>query len=131
MDISLSEGKFKDLPENENHIPLAPNLTATSGFTYRSNDIEGNLRIRHIGTRPANEDNSVQAYGSTNFDFTVKYSTKTYAFGVFVENILNTEWNEAQFDTESKLFDEDESMSELHFTPGTPRNIHTTFSVFF
>ncbi len=131
LDISLSEGKFKDLPENENHIPLAPNLTATSGFTYRSNDIEGNLRIRHIGTRPANEDNSVQAYGSTNFDFTVKYSTKTYAFGVFVENILNTEWNEAQFDTESKLFDEDESMSELHFTPGTPRNIHTTFSVFF
>jgi hypothetical protein len=33
---------------------------------------------------------------------------------------LNTNWNEAQFDTESRLPFETLSTSELHFTPGTP-----------
>jgi hypothetical protein len=37
-----------------------------------------------------------------------------------VENLLNVEWNQAQFDTESRLSNEVEPVSELHFTPGTP-----------
>lgn len=34
--------------------------------------------------------------------------------------LLNSEWNQAQFDTESRLPNEPEPVSELHFTPGTP-----------
>ena len=40
-----------------------------------------------------------------------------------VENVLNTTWNEAQFDTESRLRDEEEPVSEIHFTPGNPVNL--------
>ena len=32
----------------------------------------------------------------------------------------HTKWNEAQFDTESRLPFETKSVDELHFTPGTP-----------
>jgi hypothetical protein len=39
--------------------------------------------------------------------------------GLSIENLFNSEWNEAQFDTESKLKNEMNSVSELHFTPGT------------
>ena len=41
-------------------------------------------------------------------------------FGLVAENIFNADWNEAQFATESRLFDEPEAVEELHFTPGTP-----------
>jgi hypothetical protein len=56
-----------------------------------------------------------------------------YRFGyfrvfVFLENMLNSEWNEAQFDTESRLFFEQESVSELHFTPGNPINVQAGIS---
>ena len=36
---------------------------------------------------------------------------------------MNVEWNEAQFDTESRMQWEIEPVSEIHFTPGNPRNI--------
>ena len=41
------------------------------------------------------------------------------------------EWNEAQFDTESRLQDELLPVSELHFTPGVPFFAKATMSVFF
>lgn len=40
-----------------------------------------------------------------------------------VDNLLDVEWNEAQFDTESRLRFEAESVSEIHFTPGAPRQL--------
>mgnify|MGYP000240577388 CR=1 FL=1 len=45
-----------------------------------------------------------------------------------LENILNMEWNEAQFDTESRLFDETKSVSELHYTTGNPFNVQVVLA---
>jgi outer membrane receptor protein involved in Fe transport len=53
-------------------------------------------------------------------DLSGSYKTKKYKIGLTIENLNNTEWNEAQFDTESRLKNETESVNELHFTPGTP-----------
>ena len=59
-----------------------------------------------------------------------------YGFGMFrifaqLENIFNVDWNEAQFDTESRLFDEAEPVSELHFTPGNPFNVQVGIALEF
>ena len=40
-----------------------------------------------------------------------------------IANLLDSEWNEAQFDTESRLPGEVEPVAELHYTPGNPRAI--------
>jgi hypothetical protein len=40
-----------------------------------------------------------------------------------VGNGFEMEWNEARFDTESRLRGESEAISELHFTPGMPRQV--------
>ncbi len=47
------------------------------------------------------------------------------------ENLLNVEWNEAQFDTESRFFDELAPVSELHYTPGTPFFVKCSTTLFF
>ncbi len=47
---------------------------------------------------------------------------KRVTIGTVIENIFNTEWNEAQFATETRLQNEPKSVTELHFTPGTPFN---------
>ena len=40
--------------------------------------------------------------------------------GLEINNLLNTEWNETQFATESRLKNESDSVEEIHFTPGAP-----------
>ena len=121
-----------DEPDGANEIPLAPNRTSTGGLTWRHpNGLEGSLRYRHIGDRPANEDGSVTAEGYTVVDFSGAYQRGAWRFNLAVENVLDTMWNEAQFDTESRLRDEKEPVSEIHFTPGNPLNMRLGVSLLF
>jgi hypothetical protein len=49
-----------------------------------------------------------------------------------VENIFNVNWNEAQFDTQTRLKGEPvEGIDQLCFTPGAPRLIKTSISYYF
>jgi outer membrane receptor protein involved in Fe transport len=131
-DLTLSRGRFKEAPEGENRIPLAPTMTSAGGLTLRHpRGYEGSLRFRRVGDRPANETGSVTARGYTLADLSLGYRTKRYQVGVTVENLLNARWNEAQFDTESRLRDEAESVSELHFTPGNPFDARIGVGFFF
>ena len=131
-DANISTGKLRDEPEGANEIPLAPRLTATGGLTARlQSGFEASLRARHIGERPANEANTVRAKGYTVFDFFGDYRLGNYKINFVLENVFDTEWNEAQFDTESRLRDEAEPVSELHFTPGNPRNVRVGLSYLF
>jgi outer membrane receptor protein involved in Fe transport len=123
-DISASKGTINNLPAGQNYIPLAPTLTATGGISVlRDHGFSGAIRFRHLSNRPAIEDNSVVALGHTLFNASLDYKLKRLTFSMNIENILNTDWNEAQFATETRLKGEKASITELCFTPGNPRNI--------
>ena len=89
------------------------------------------MRYRHIGDRPANEDGSVTALGYTVVDLSASYRTGPYQLSATVENLFDSEWSEAQFDTESRLQDEIDPVTEIHFTPGNPLNARIGLSYFF
>ena len=121
VDLNYNHGRLVGVPEGENFIPLAPRLTSIGGLTYKQdNGFNASLRYRFIDSRPANETNSVTAKGSLLIDAVLAYKLSKVEFGLSVENLLNTVWNQAQFDTESRLFNETDPVSELHYTPGTP-----------
>ncbi len=121
VDLNYNHGRLVGLPEGENFIPLAPRLTSIAGLTYKQDKgINASLRYRYIDSRPANETNSVTAKGYFLLDAVLAYKLSKFEFGLSAENLLNTVWNQAQFDTESRLFNEPAAVSELHFTPGTP-----------
>ncbi len=125
-DINLSKGRlietlFGQQLATDYYIPLAPNLTSSGGLTMKlKNGFECGLRYRYLKSRPANEANTVVAHGYNVVDFTANYKTKHFKIGLNIENLLNVNWNEAQFDTESRLKDQTQSVSEIHYTPGTP-----------
>ena len=121
-----------DKLQEDNLIPLAPKITSTGGLTIvKPRGWEGALRYRFMGDRPANESNTVTAKGYVVADVAAGYRWEHFRIGLNIENLTNTEWNEAQFDTTSRLFDEPAPVSELHFTPGTPLAIKGCFSVYF
>ncbi|MCC6462359.1 MAG: TonB-dependent receptor [Saprospiraceae bacterium] len=131
-DLNYSFARADDTPEGENLIPLAAAWTSIGGLSFQlNNGLNGSMRYRYLGDRPANEDNSVVAKGYFLSDLVLNYTRKRFEIGLTVQNLFNREWNEAQFDTESRLFDEIEPVSEIHFTPGTPLNIAGHISLFF
>nr|HMS64076.1 TonB-dependent receptor [Ignavibacteria bacterium] len=78
------------------------------------------------------EFNSVTAKGYFVMDALLNYTTGNYNIGLTFNNLLNNvTWNEAQFDTESRLINDTDPVSELHFTPGTPFYVKLTTSLFF
>ncbi len=123
LDVSAAKATINGLPSGSNYVPLSPTLTATGGISVvREKGFSGSLRFRHLSRRPANEDNSVVAIGHTLFNGTIAYNLKKFTFSVNGENLLNVEWNEAQFATETRLKGEKQGVTELCFTPGNPRN---------
>ena len=133
LDINYSHGRYTDLPVGQNYIPLAPTLTSVAGLTIKqTNGFSSSLRTRYISDRPANGDNTIVAKGYFLIDAVINYKIKKYQLGISVENLLNTEWNEAQFETLTRLKGEPiAGIDQLCFTPGAPRIIKGTISYFF
>jgi len=131
-DFNITDPKAKHLPKGENYIPLAPRITSIGGLTVRrSKGFNGSLRYRYMATRPANENNTVKAQGYFVTDVILNYSRTGYEIGISTENLLNTKWREAQFDTESRLKNETAAVSEIHYTPGTPFACRIRFVKYF
>jgi len=128
-DVNLAHGRFLDEPRGANRIPLAPTLTSTAGLTVRDiqrgvlSGFDGGLRMRHIGSRAAIEDNSVRAHGSTVWEVFGGWGIGPARAFFAIDNLFGVEWNEAQFATTSRLRGESARVTELHFTPGAPRSV--------
>jgi len=132
VDLNLSDGRYVDEPEGANYIALAPRLSSQGGINFQHpSGLEGAFRYRLIGDRPANEDNSVVARGYFIGNVILAYRMQGFRIFAQLENMLNTEWKEAQFDTESRLYNERASVSEIHFTPGNPINVQAGISLEF
>lgn len=132
LDGNYSHGRSVNDPEGENYIPLAPRLTSIAGLSANFADgLKASLRYRYIGDRPANEDNSVVAQGYFLLEGAITYTRKAFQLSLNATNLTNTNWNEAQFDTETRLKGETSGISELCFTPGDPIFIKTGITFFF
>jgi len=131
-DVNYTYGRSIDEPNGEDYIPLAPDLTSAGGITIDNlKGFSGGLTYRFVDDRAANEDNSIVAKGYFITDFNINYSWKNWTCGVVIENLFDEKWNETQFATESRLFNEATSVEEIHFTPGTPFYLRGKLSVAF
>jgi len=121
FDTNYTLARSTEEESGNNYIPLAPDFTLVSGLNIiHKSGIYTGANIRYIKDRPANEDNSIVAEGYSVIDLNVGYNLKKLNFGAQIQNLLNTEWNETQFATESRLQNETAPVEEIHFTPGAP-----------
>ena len=120
-DVNYAHGRFTDEPKGADYIPLAPTLTSTGGIAVKlPAGFSANMRYRYMKSRAANEDNSVVAKGYFVNDLSLAYSRRHWEFTVQAQNIFNTDWHEAQFETTTRLKNEASPVTELCYTPGIP-----------
>lgn len=123
--VSWTKPKFA----NGDPIPLAPEVTAYGALLLRwPEGITAQLQGTYLGTRPLIEDRSFVAPSWVEFDWTTRYqvpaklsSGRLEAF-FFIQNLLDTKWEQATFAFASRLQGEPVGgVRDLHFVPGTPR----------
>ncbi|GIV31454.1 MAG: TonB-dependent receptor [Saprospiraceae bacterium] len=131
-DFNYTLARAKGAPEGNDYIPLAPKSTSAGGLTAQT--AQGwfaSVRYRFMADRPANEDNSITAEGHFLVDALAGWKSKQFELTVSVQNLLDAAYNEAQFETESRLPNEPSPVTELHFTPGSPFFLKGTVTYFF
>ena len=131
-DVNYAHGRYTNEMKGMDYIPLAPVWSSTGGITYKNkNGINGSLRYRWLGNRPANEDYSLIATGYFINNLVINYTQKKYEIGLTINNIFNTKWKETQFDTVTRLKNEHTAVDEICFTPGTKLTGKLSFNIFF
>ncbi len=121
VDVSIAKPRSIEQTKGENYIPLAPTFTSIGGLTAKlDNKLSASLRYRYMGDRAANEDYSLTAKGYFLLDAVTNYKVRNIDFSITIENMLNKKWKEAQFETTTRLQNEPDAVTEIHFTPGSP-----------
>src|SRR5690606_38302323 len=114
--LTLNRAEYRPNEGNGGAIALAPTRTIAGGVAAQAPfGTFGSLRVRHIGARPATEDGRITAEGWTILSASVGHRIGPLELRGDLENLLNTEWREVQFATESRLASESEPVEEIHF----------------
>lgn len=109
-------------------IPLAPEVTAYGAVLVRwPEGLTSQLQATYLGVRPLTEDRSIKAPSWIDFDLSERYQLPLKlvhghleAF-LFIQNLFNTQWEQAVFAFESQLRTEAAAVNDIHFVPGNPR----------
>lgn len=110
-------------------IPLAPELTAYAALLLRwPEGLSSQLQMTYLGVRPLTEDRAIKAPSWLDFDLTERYQLpvklshgRLEAF-LFVQNLFDTQWEQATFAFTSRLPNEPSGgVRDIHFVPGNPR----------
>jgi hypothetical protein len=115
---------------NGDAIPNAPELTAYGAAILRYPEgLTTQLQATYFGVRPLAEDRGFKAPSWVVIDLTSRYTLpvklphgRLETF-VFIQNLLNTKWEQATFAFESRLRNEAAGVTDIHFVPGNPRNV--------
>jgi len=135
-DLSLSRATFTQDRGNGAAVALAPTRMAALGLSGLHPDgYKGRIGLRHVGNRPATQDESLTAEGYTLFDLSLGYRRAFWELGLVIENVFNQRWREAQFANDSQLrippYNETRPSTDIHFTPGNPNNVRATLSLYY
>ena len=122
--LTWSKAEFN----NGDAIPLAPELTAYGAILIQwPEGLRSQIQATYLGVRPLIEDRSAKAPSWIDIDLSERYILpiklshgRLEAF-LFIQNLLNTKWEQATFYFESRLRNEAAGVNDIHFVPGNPR----------
>jgi len=123
--VTYTKAEFR----NGDAIPLAPEITAYGALLLQwPEGLRSQLQATYLGVRPLIEDRSAKAPSWVDVDLSERYVLpvkllhgRLEAF-FFVQNLLNTKWEQATFYFTSRLRNEPaEGVPDIHFVPGNPR----------
>jgi len=124
--VTYTKAEFR----NGDAIPLAPEVTAYGALLLKwPEGLTSQLQATYLGVRSLTEDRSFKSPSWLTFDLTERYQLpvklpygRMEAFA-FIQNLFNTQWEQATFAFASQLRNETQPVTDIHFVPGNPRMV--------
>jgi hypothetical protein len=130
LDISLARARFAGVPLGEDRIPGALENVLAAGATWSapSHGPFGAVRLRHFGSYPLIEANSVRARATTLVNAEAGWLLQSgIRLQLSVLNLFNSRDFDIQYYYASRLPGEAvEGVSDVHFHPVEPRQIRVS-----
>lgn len=125
-DVSFARARFAGVAPDARFIPGALENVVAAGVTWggvRSGPFSA-LRLRHFGSFPLIEDNSVRATASTLVNADAGYQLRRVRLQLTVLNVFNAKARDIQYYYASRLAGEPaEGISDVHYHPAEPRQL--------
>jgi outer membrane receptor protein involved in Fe transport len=128
--VSIAHSAFVANHGNGSALALAPKLMGQGGVTLVDGDQFVALRARGIADRPGNDEDTLTAQGYLIFDLMAgKRFGKHLDVNLTVNNLLDSDWREAQFADSSRITPSAPIVEQMHFTPGIPLTATVTAAI--
>ncbi len=126
-DASYVNARFQDSGER---IPNGPILLMTNGVGWTHPlGVRGMLRGRYMGPRELDQDEWAPAYYVA--DLVAGYDTAHWGVELAVDNLFDTEWEDAVFSYQTRPAPNGPTVNGIHWTPGPPLFARLTVSAKF
>jgi len=130
LDISLARARFSGVSVGEDHIPGALENVVAAGASWstRERGPFGAIRLRHFGSYPLIEDNSVRATAATLFNADAGWLFRQgFRLQVSLLNVFNARDSDIQYYYASRLPGEPvDGVEDVHFHPVEPRQVRAS-----
>ena len=118
--LSLAHAAFVHDAGNGSALALAPRIMGQGGVTVVHGPAFVSLRARGIADRPGNDSGTLTAQGYLIFDLIAGRTFGKLDVNLTVNNLLDSDWREAQFADTSAVTPGGPAVEQMHFTPGIP-----------
>ena len=131
-EYTLSQGRLTDLPPAADRIPGAIENVFAGGVVVQSGNFTGSVRVRHFGSVPLIEDNSVRSRPTTVVNGRLAYRIGRTEFVASILNMLQSKDAEINYFYASRLPGEPaDGVQDIHLKPVEPRQIRVSAAVRF
>ncbi|MFC3442901.1 TonB-dependent receptor [Sphingobium rhizovicinum] len=125
---ALTHTRFHDVDPGQDHIPNAVSEVVSAGATLDlGRGISGSLRLRHFGSAPLIEDDSVRSRPTTLVNMGAYYSLTRMKVGLDILNLFNARDADISYYYASRLPGEPaEGVEDRHIHPVEPRQFRVS-----
>jgi TonB family protein len=126
-DATFTHAEYRVNAGDGQAVALAPRVTFTAGLGAQKQFGDftpfAAMRVKAIGNRPANQDESLTADGFCTVDANAGLRWKNIELAVDAQNLFDSKWREVSFATTSRLPYELGPVSGIHYSPGWPLTV--------
>lgn len=130
FDVTAATTDAKFNLDNDNYIPGSVGAVLGAGTTLTlDNGLTASLRLRHFGSAPLIEDNSVRSEPTTLVNFGAAYDISNYTIEFNIFNLLGSNDRDITYFYESQLQGEANAVSDIHYHPVEPFTVRLGFKI--
>lgn len=128
-DLTLSRARYKDSPGND-RIANSISRVVTAGATFNWADgWTAGLRLRHFGSQPLIEDNSIRSPASVTLNAQLGFNLGDWRVECAVLNVLDRDNPDISYYYTSRLPGEPaEGIDDVHLHPAEPRTVRLSLT---